>query len=1116
MLSTQQDNRINSLLNIYKYMIAARESDIVEAELVNSGEANFLASGKGHEGAAILSLFLNKDDYLHCHYRDKALMMARGISSEMFLYSALAKAQSHSAGRQMVSHMSARELNILSIVGPVGNNALQATGIAHVIKKAANSPIVLCAIGDGTSQQGEVMEAIAEAKRSQLPVLFFIHNNNLAISTRTKGKTFFSLPNNNYATSFYDIPISYINGIDSFSEYDNLANIIESIRNKVEPQIVIFNVDRLDNHSNADDQKLYRSNNEINNSYENDPLLFAEKFLLTNNIAKSVIAQQKSEAIKLVRDSLSIARNGTNPQPCYNAEKNLIANIQPNATEYRGDFNTQERYTMLEAMRATFNHHLQVNNKVIMLGQDIEDNKGDVFGVTKGLSTKYPNRVINSALSESTIAGVACGMALANQKPIAFIQFADFMPLAYNQIFTEIATMYWRTNGSWNCPVVIFAACGAYRPGLGPFHSQTNEATFAHIPGLDVFMPSNASDATGLLNAIMLSDRPSLFLYPKKLLNNASIQDTTSKDIAMHIVPIGKARIARKGDDITLVGWGNTVSLCIDVANMVEKFGINAEVIDLRTIKPYDRLTIIDSVKKTKNLIVVHEDNLTCGLGGDIIATVIENCHDKINASRITRADTYTPCNFTNQLEVLPSVEKIINKLAEFLNWELVWEDDKQNFDSSIYEVPVIGASPSDESVIINEICVTVGQNITIGEKLVDIEASKSAGEILSPIAGIVIEINVKLNSKAIVGSTLLKIKIADSSQNTQQKSSKNLILTRRINLNQSNRNNSQLIKTAIGINIPSFQTGSRLVKNEELLKKFSNYSNEDILKRTGISQRYWLDQHENIIDLGATVVTKSLEKNNLRLSDINLIICATSSPDKYQTPSTACLILNKLYETYGEQKIASYDLNAACSGYIYGLQTAKDYLTTRPNQRVLLITIEYLSQLINKSDFDTAFLFGDAVSATIISSGDYLNSCDAILNHTYITAIGENGDTLNIPAQKNGTISLQGKKLFNFAVKTMADISNKICEIEGIHLNDIDLIIPHQANQRIIEAIERRLNLSSDRMYSNICNYGNTSSCTIPIAINEALTNNNNHKKILLSAFGGGFTAGSALLTMI
>ena len=218
-------------------MIASRESDLIESELVNSGEANFLASSKGHEGSAIVAAFLQDSDWLHCHYRDKALMLARGISNEMFFYSSLSKAESHSTGRQMVSHMSAPELNVMSMVGPVGNNALQAAGVAKVIKNQPDNPIVYCSIGDGTSQQGEVLEAIAEAKRSELPILFFIHNNDLAISTRTQGKTFFSLPNGANPRSFYGTPITYIDGTNPLASYSKLELVMTNLRSNRQPQI---------------------------------------------------------------------------------------------------------------------------------------------------------------------------------------------------------------------------------------------------------------------------------------------------------------------------------------------------------------------------------------------------------------------------------------------------------------------------------------------------------------------------------------------------------------------------------------------------------------------------------------------------------------------------------------------------------------------------------------------------------------------------------------------------------------------------------------------------------------------------------------------------------------
>lgn len=1106
-------NKIPTLISLYKSMVASRETDIVEFELVNSGEANFLATSKGHEGTAILNPFLIKSDWIHAHYRDKALMIARGISTEMFFYSSLVKAESHSYGRQMVSHMSAPELNIMSLVGPVGNNALQAAGVAHIIKKQIDNPIVVCSFGDGTSQQGEVLEAIAEASRNSLPVLFFIQNNDLAISTRTSGKTFFSV-DDKQIDSFMGIPVTYIDGINPLPQYDLIGSIIGEMRETRKPQIIIFNVDRLDNHSNADDQKLYRTDDELDLSKENDPLTTSYNYLLELGVSVDELEKAKQESIDAVRASLEVARHGTEPKAVFDASSPLPEELKPTSAEYRGSFNEEdERYTMLEAMRNVFKEQLDNDPNVVLIGQDIEDDKGDVFGTTRGLSTRHPDRVSNSALSESTIVGVAVGMALAGKKPVAFVQFADFMPLAYNQIYSEMGTMYWRTNGGWQCPVIIFAACGGYRPGLGPFHSQTNESTFAHIPGVDVYMPSNAADAVGMLNAAFKSNRPSMFLYPKKLLNNAGLKDTASKDINKYLIPVGKARIERPGSDITLVGWGNTVSLCSQVADTLEEAGVSAEVIDLRTIKPYDLTTVLASVEKTRNLIVTHEDNITCGLGGEIISAVVERVTKAIKVRRVAKADTHTPCNFANQLEVLPSYEKILLACGELLNLDVKFESDA-NFDETLFDVEVIGASPSDESVLINQLHVKVGDTVKTSDVLVDIEASKSAGEILSPCNGIVEEICVVENERATVGDSLLKIRLSEGKIKASTKSQK-VSVTRKLVVHDKADSRMQKV-TRVGMSIPMFKTGSRQVSTDEIVVNFPEYTTEDIVQRTGIENRYWLAPGEKIVDIAAQIAHETLLQHNLTLGDINAIICATCSPDEYLSPSMACLVLEKLYAIYGEHTIPAYDVNAACSGYLYGLSQARDYLQTRPDERVLLITAESLSKRMNLKNFDTAFLFGDAASATILFGSEHINQAKLVLDQITLSAIGENGGVLNIPLEETAGIHLQGKKLFTIAVKTMSLAMHKCCVERGIALTDIDFVVPHQANQRILNAVEYRLKLPQGFIYSNIAKFGNTSSCTIPIGLAEVLPTTETGNIVGLCAFGGGFTAGAAILTVL
>jgi 2-oxoisovalerate dehydrogenase E1 component len=1093
-------------------MYRVRAIDNTESKMVDSGKANFLASSAGHEGVAILAEYFIKDDWLHCHYRDKALMHARGIKPIMFFYNSLCKAEGMSNGRQMVIGMSDRSLNIVSVVTPVGNQSLPATGIAHVIKDEPNNPIVYCGMGDGTTQQGEVFEALAEVRRHSLPVLFVVQDNGQAISTRTEGKTFFSLPDGSEPNEFMGIPITHLDGTRPFEMFDEAGQIINKVRKK-SPQIIILKTVRLNSHSNADDHRIYRSLDELQAIKHEDPVEHGRKYLVGQGVAEQKLREIENKCDREIEKAAELSLQGNTPEPCFNAEQQIPYHLLQYKYEYRGNFSATKRLGMKDAMREVFRSRLKKDNKVYLLGQDIEDEKGDVFGVTKGLSTQFPGRVVNAPLSEATIVGVCIGMALTGKRPVAFVQFADFMPSAYNQIFTELATMYWRSNGDWNCPTIIFAACGGYRPGLGPFHAQTNEGTYAHIPGIDVYMPSNAADAAGMLNAAFESNRPSIFLYPKKLLNNTSINDTTSTDIDIHLVPIGKARVVKSGSDITLVGWGNTVSLCCEVSDTLASVGVSSEVIDIRTIKPYDLKTILSSAEKTGHLIVTHEDNMTCGLGGEIIASVIEKAKIPIKVKRITRPDTYVPCNFENQMEILPSFERILSAVAEILSLSIKWEV-LQSEDSDSYNVEVIGSSPSDESILITDLHVKVGDEIKVGDKLVDMEASKSVGEILSPINGRVEEIYFEEADRATVGTNLLKLSLPKGvTHNHNQRIKRRPIIEHRKNLGKVHQTNNTSI-FPVGITIPSFRMGSKRVTNEMLLKRFPQHTNSDIVNRTGIKERYWLNDNENIVDLAANVVTDSLNKENLVLSDVDQIICATCSPDRYLSPSMACLILEKLYHKYGEHDIPAYDINAACSGYIYALQSARDYLQTRPDKRILIVTAEYMSKRINLDDFDTAFLFADAATSTIVSGHNYQAKISAVINEISLTATGENGNTLNIPMTKGEYTRLKGKRLFNFAVKNMSTIMSKCCQQGNTALNNIDLVIPHQANQRISNAVEKRLKINPGTLHSNIAHYGNTSSCTIPIALAETLSNQKKNSKIALCAFGSGFTAAAAILT--
>ncbi len=417
---------------------------------------------------------------------------------------------------------------------------------------------------------------------------------------------------------------------------------------------------------------------------------------------------------------------------------------------------------MRNALRDVLKSRLQCDQRVQLFGEDIEDPKGDVFGVTRGLSTQFPGRVCNSPLSESTVLGVSIGRALAGERPVAFVQFADFLPLAFNQIASELGTMYWRTAGRWNAPVIVMVACGGYRPGLGPYHAQTFESILTHTPGIDVFMPSTAADAAGMLNAAFESGRPTLFLYPKTCLNDP--QDKTSRDVQRQFVPIGPARRVRGGRDLTLVGWGNTVRLCSQTAATLERVGVETEVIDLRSLSPWDERTVLASAEKTAHLIVVHEDNHTCGMGAEILATVSEKARVPVAMRRVTRPDTHVPCNFANQIEILPSFKRLLTTAAELLDLELSWIAPREE-EAGVTIVEAIGSSPSDESVIVVDLHIQPGQAIQRGDEIASLEATKSVFEMTSTVSGEVEEIFVEEGETVAVGQPLARIRTTDGRQ---------------------------------------------------------------------------------------------------------------------------------------------------------------------------------------------------------------------------------------------------------------------------------------------------------------------------------------------------------------
>ncbi|MCW5556965.1 MAG: transketolase, partial [Verrucomicrobiae bacterium] len=479
--------------------------------------------------------------------------------------------------------------------------------------------------------------------------------------------------------------------------------------------------------TNADDERVYRAEEEIRRVRgEADPVAALRQALIDSGVALEVLETLEAEVLREVRAAAERALAAPNPEANLDARPALPADLAA-APEYRGQSiesgREGARLTLLEAMRETLRRHLESDPRASLYGQDIEDPKGDVFGLTRGLSQAFPGRVSNAPLTESTIAGVSIGRALAGGHPVAFLQFADFLPLAFNQIASELGSLHWRTVGGWRAPVILMMPCGGYRPGLGPFHAQTFESVLAHVPGVDVVLPSTAGDAAGLLNAAFRSGRPTVFLYPKVCLNDPAL--ATSADVAGHLVLPGVARRVRSGNDLTLVTWGGTVPLCGRVAAALEEAGVATDLLDLRSVSPWDADAVCESAVRTGRLLVVHEDNHTCGFGAEVLATVAERAGHPIQARRVTRPDTYVPCNYANQLEVLPSFRRILEAACAMTGVPLEWEAEVAPT-AGVFVLEAVGSSPADQNVSVVEWKVRSGQSIAAGDLIADCEAATS------------------------------------------------------------------------------------------------------------------------------------------------------------------------------------------------------------------------------------------------------------------------------------------------------------------------------------------------------------------------------------------------------
>jgi 2-oxoisovalerate dehydrogenase E1 component len=479
---------------------------------------------------------------------------------------------------------------------------------------------------------------------------------------------------------------------------------------------------------------------------------------------------------------------------------------------------------------------------------------------------------------------------------------------------------------------------------------------------------------------------------------------------------------------------------------------------------------------------------------------------------RVTRPDTFIPCNFANQIEVMPSYRRVLTTAAALLDFDLTWERPEAQ-EEGIFEIQAIGSAPSDETVTVVELVVREGETVNIGDAVASVEAAKSVFEITSPVAGTVTELMVEEGQDVSVGKPLLRLRTEDSV--VQKKAvvfedpGEPVLVRRRPSERLPLPKRGERRRAFdVGLSSIGAVTGSRVVSNQELLMASEGMTPEDVIRLTGIETRNWVAADENAVNMAVRASLDTLEKERLSVDELDLVICSTTSPTSV-TPSMACKVLSGLMRGRASASLQAYDINAACSGYLYALQAGYDYLQSRPEGRVLVVTTEVLSPLLNRKDLDTAILFGDAASATILFGESHFDRSHSRLFRPELSAKGEDGSTLKVPFRDDGFIEMQGRKVFSEAVRSMIASLNRVCHREGVGVNDLDMIVPHQANQRILDAIQNRVGAD---VYSNIRRFGNTSSTSIPLCLSEVLPRAKTGDRLGLCAFGGGFTFGASI----
>jgi len=752
-------------LRLLKIMLESRHADLREQNLNRQGKGHFHVSGMGHEALAAISVQMDPGDYIVPFYRDRGLVLGRGMTTQQLALEYFAKRKTGSGGRMMPSHYSDLERHIWSVPTPTGSQLLPGCGMAWGIQLDGKKNVVVTTVGDAATRQGDFFEAVCFAKERKLPVLFIVEDNAYGISSPTREI-------NPLALGVLE-PDEWkeLAGEDVQQIYDAAAGALEKMRAGGGPHFWWVTMERLSSHTSSDDQKLYRSAEELQALEKCDPVkCWQEKLIAEGVLSVDEFAKIDNEIKERIRSEYAEAEKADDPSP-----NELEANVTGALPKIDKEILPPGKYRIGDTVNKTLRLGLKEDPRRVIFGEDIEDPKGGVFRLTQKLSTEFPKQVFNSPLAESTILGVACGLAAYGRRPVFELQFIDFIYPGFNQIVTNISNLRWRSFGNWKCPAVIYAPYGAYLPGGSLWHSQANESVFAHYPGLAVVIPSTPEDAAGLLWTAMHGEDPVLFLIPKHMF----WAERESKE-PVRAVPFGQARKFRDGSDVTLVAWGNTIEKSLEALAKIDN-EVSVELFDLRSIVPWDKDAIAASVHKTGRLVVVQEDTENCSVGQMIISHITAQADlwsEMVSPPiLVSKANVMIGYNPIYEYAALPDVDRIVTAIRRSVSTKQQREKvvaafvsnaesskqalgtsasttaDMANQHTQPITVPIMGEGIRNAKIV--SLLKNPGDPIALDDDLCEVETDKAVYPIQSSFAGKMGEWKTKVGDTVDIGQEL-------------------------------------------------------------------------------------------------------------------------------------------------------------------------------------------------------------------------------------------------------------------------------------------------------------------------------------------------------------------------